>query len=98
MAERPTRVVCVVDDDASRCAGPSGIFRRRSASRSETFASAEEFLSPPSSDRRPPGARSGRMAGMKGLDLLKHLAAAGSGPCYHSDRARRRRGAPGMKD
>ena len=77
MAERKTRVVCVVDDDASLRRSVRNLLSSVGF-QVETFASAEEFLE---STRR---AHAGclvldlRMAGMNGLDLLKHLAATGS--------------------
>src|SRR5439155_4586640 len=77
MAERRTRAVCVVDDDESLRRSVRNLLSSVGF-QVETFASAEEFLE---STRR---AHAGclvldlRMAGMNGLDLLKHLAATGS--------------------
>ena len=77
MAERRTQVVCVVDDDESL----RRLVRNLLSSvgfRVETFVSAEEFLE--SAHRANTGCLvlDLRMAGMNGLDLLRHLAATGS--------------------
>ena len=69
MGTHDTPVIAVVDDDGSLRRSLKN-FLRSVGLRVETFASAEEFLT------------SGclvldlRMAGMSGLDLLRHLAAA----------------------
>jgi FixJ family two-component response regulator len=77
MAERTTRVVCVVDDDASLRRSVRNLLSSVGF-QVETFASAEEFLA--STHRANTGCLvlDLRMAGMNGLDLLRHLAAAGS--------------------
>ena len=77
MAERGTRVVCVVDDDESLRRSVRNLLSSVGF-RVETFASAEEFLE--SAHRTDTGCLvlDLRMAGMNGLDLLRHLAATGS--------------------
>ena len=77
MAERRTQVVCVVDDDESLRRSVRNLLSSVGF-RVETFASAEEFLE--STHRANTGCLvlDLRMAGMNGLDLLRHLAAAGS--------------------
>ena len=77
MAERRTPVVCVVDDDESLRRSVRNLLSSVGF-RVETFASAEEFLE--STHRANTGCLvlDLRMAGMNGLDLLRHLAAAGS--------------------
>src|SRR5437867_137993 len=77
MAERRTRVVCVVDDDESLRRAVRNLLSSVGF-RVETFASAEEFLE--SAHRENTGCLvlDLRMAGMNGLDLLRHLAATGS--------------------
>ena len=77
MAERRTQVVCVVDDDESLRRSVKNLLSSVGF-RVETFASAEEFLE--STHRASTGCLvlDLRMAGMNGLDLLRHLAAMGS--------------------
>ena len=77
MAERRTQVVCVVDDDESLRRSVRNLLSSVGF-RVETFASAEEFLE--STHRANTGCLvlDLRMAGMNGLDLLRHLAATGS--------------------
>src|SRR2546428_6076137 len=77
MAERTTRMVCVVDDDESLRRSVRNLLSSVGF-RVETFASAEEFLE--STHRANTGCLvlDLRMAGMNGLDLLRHLAATGS--------------------
>src|SRR5881396_525996 len=77
MAERRTRVVCVVDDDESLRRSVRNLLSSVGF-RVETFASAEEFLE--TTHRADIGCLvlDLRMAGMNGLDLLRHLAATGS--------------------
>ena len=74
MAERTTRVVCVVDDDESVRRSVRNLLSSVGF-RVETFASAEEFLE--STHRADTGCLvlDLRLAGMNGLDLLRHLAA-----------------------
>ena len=77
MAERRTQVVCVVDDDESLRRSVRNLLSSVGF-RVETFASAEEFLE--STHRGNTGCLvlDLRMAGMNGLDLLRHLGAMGS--------------------
>ena len=77
MAERTTQVVCVVDDDESLRRSVKNLLSSVGF-RVETFASAEEFLE--STHRANTGCLvlDLRMAGMNGLDLLRHLSAMGS--------------------
>jgi len=77
MAERKTRVVCVVDDDASLRRSVRNLLSSVGF-QVETFASAGEFLESPHRATAGCLVLDLRMAGMKGLDLLKHLAATGS--------------------
>ena len=95
MAERRTRVVCVVDDDESLRRSVRNLLSSVGFG-VETFASAEEFLE--STHRANTGCLvlDLRMAGMNGLDLLRHLAATGSRipviilTAHDDDEARRR--------
>jgi FixJ family two-component response regulator len=77
MSEDERRVVCVVDDDASLRRSLRNLLMSVGF-RVETFASAEAFLD----SVRPRNAGCMvldlRMAGMSGLELLRHLAATGS--------------------
>jgi len=77
MAEKKARVVCVVDDDESLRRSVRNLLSSVGF-RVETFVSAEEFLE--SAHRANTGCLvlDLRMAGMNGLDLLRHLAATGS--------------------
>jgi FixJ family two-component response regulator len=74
MKERDGKLVCIVDDDASLRRSLSNLLMSLGF-RVETFPSAEAFL------ESLPGHRIGcvvldvRMAGMSGVDLLRHLAA-----------------------
>lgn len=95
MSEGNTEIVSVVDDDASL---------RRSVRNLLTsvgflvqaFASAEEFLESPHRANTRCLVLDLRMAGMNGLDLLKHLGAIGSQipvvvlTAHGDDEARRR--------
>src|SRR5437660_11863026 len=76
MAERTTRVVCVVDDDESLRRSVKNLLSSVGF-RVETFASAEEFLE--STHRANTGCLvlDLRMAGLNGLGLLRHLGAMG---------------------
>jgi FixJ family two-component response regulator len=76
MAEKKTRAVCVVDDDESLRRAVRNLLSSVGL-RVETFASAEEFLA--STHRENTGCLvlDLRLAGMNGLDLLRHLAATG---------------------
>src|SRR5262249_56422680 len=71
------RVVCIVDDDASLRRSLSNLLTSVGF-RVRTFESAEAFLE--SADRDGIGCivLDVRMAGMTGVELLTHLAAAGS--------------------
>jgi FixJ family two-component response regulator len=71
------RVVCIVDDDASLRRSLSNLLASLGF-RVATFESAEAFLA--SADRDSIGCLvlDVRMPGMSGVDLLRHLAAAGS--------------------
>src|SRR5437588_3671133 len=75
MAKRETPAIYVVDDDGSLRRSLKN-FLRSVGFRVETFASAEEFLT--SAQRETTGCLvlDLRMAGMSGLDLLRHLAVA----------------------
>jgi FixJ family two-component response regulator len=77
MAERRTRVVCVVDDDESLRRSVRNLLSSVGFG-VETFASAEAFLE--STHRANAGCLvlDLRMTGMTGLDLLRYLAATGS--------------------
>ena len=77
MAANKARVVCVVDDDESLRRSVRNLLSSVGF-RVETFVSAEEFLE--SAHRANTGCLvlDLRMAGMNGLDLLRHLAATGS--------------------
>jgi len=71
------RAVCIVDDDASLRRSLSNLLTSVGF-RVQTFESAEAFLE--SADRDSIGCMvlDVRMAGMTGVELLTHLAAAGS--------------------
>jgi len=71
------RAVCIVDDDASLRRSLSNLLASVGF-RVQTFESAEAFLE--SADRDSIGCMvlDVRMAGMTGVELLTHLAAAGS--------------------
>ena|SRR5213594_3741313 len=77
MGERDTRVVSIVDDDASLRRSLRNLLLSVGF-RVETFASAEEFLS--SARREHTGCLllDLQMPGMSGLELLRHLATANS--------------------
>src|SRR3989442_7927629 len=77
MSEDDTRVVCIVDDDASLRRSLRNLLMSVGF-RVETFQSAELFLE--SVPRENPGCvvLDLRMPGMSGLDLLRQLAATGS--------------------
>lgn len=77
MDERNGRVVSIVDDDASLRRSVRNLLTSVGF-RVETFASAEEFLRSIHRENIGCLVLDMRMAGMSGLDLLKHLAAAGS--------------------
>ncbi len=77
MGQRDTRVVSIVDDDASLRRSLRNLLTSVGF-KVETFASAEDFLS--SGDRGSTACLvlDLRMAGMNGLDLLRHLVVTGS--------------------
>ena len=77
MARRDGRVIGIVDDDSSLRRSLRNLLMSVGF-RVETFESAEAFLQ--SGDRDEIGCvvLDVRMAGMNGLDLLRHLAASGS--------------------
>jgi FixJ family two-component response regulator len=77
MTERETRVICVVDDDESLRRSVRNLLSSVGF-RVETFASAEEFLEYAHRANTGCLVLDLRMAGMNGLDLLRHLAATGS--------------------
>ena len=77
MSDNERQVICVVDDDASLRRSLRNLLMSVGF-RVETFQSAEEFLH--SAHRQNTGCMvlDLRMAGMSGLELLRHLAATGS--------------------
>jgi FixJ family two-component response regulator len=77
MAERRTQVVGVVDDVESLRRSVRNLLSSVGF-RVKTFASAEEFLESPHRASIGCLVLDLRMAGMNGLDLVRHLAATGS--------------------
>jgi len=77
MGKRDGRVVCIVDDDASLRRSLRNLLMSVGFS-VETFQSAEAFLDSVDRDRIGCVVLDLRMAGMSGLDVLKHLVATGS--------------------
>ena len=77
MARRDGRVVCIVDDDASLRRSLRNLLMSLGF-RVETFSSAEAFLESVHPDGIGCVVLDVRMAGMSGVDLLRHLAATGS--------------------
>src|SRR5882672_10983962 len=77
MAEPRTRVVCVVDDDESLRRSVRNLLTSVGF-RVQAFASAEEFLESPHRANTGCLVLDLRMAGMNGLDLLRHLGVIGS--------------------
>ena len=77
MSDNERRVVCIVDDDASLRRSLRNLLSSVGF-QIETFPSAEAFLE--SDHRQNTGCMvlDLRMAGMSGLELLRHLAASGS--------------------
>src|SRR2546428_10161406 len=71
------RVVCIVDDDASLRRGLRNLLMSVGF-RVETFQSAEAFLESVHPENTGCVVLDLRMAGMSGLDLLRHLTATGS--------------------
>ena len=78
MGERTGRTVSVVDDDQSLRRSLSNLLTSVGF-RVDTFASAEEFLSSSQQENTGCLVLDLRMGGMNGFDLLRHLAATGSG-------------------
>jgi FixJ family two-component response regulator len=77
MGERDTGMVSVVDDDASLRRSVRNLLTSVGF-RVQAFASAEEFLESPERANTDCLVLDLRMAGMNGLELLKHLRATGS--------------------
>jgi FixJ family two-component response regulator len=77
MGEPDTTMVSIVDDDASLRRSVRNLLSSVGF-RVQTFASAEEFLASPERVNTGCLVLDLRMAGMNGLDLLKHLGATGS--------------------
>src|SRR5882672_7788009 len=77
MGKRDGRVVCIVDDDASLRRSLRNLLMSVGLP-VETFHSAEAFLDSVDRDRIGCVVLDLRMAGMSGLDLLRHLVAGGS--------------------
>src|SRR3989441_10068475 len=77
MSERYAGMVSVVDDDASLRRSVRNLLMSVGF-RVQAFASAEEFLESPQRANTGCLVLDLRMAGMNGLDLLKHLRATGS--------------------
>jgi FixJ family two-component response regulator len=77
MGEPDTTMVSIVDDDASLRRSVRNLLSSVGF-RVQAFASAEEFLASPERVNTGCLVLDLRMAGMNGLDLLKHLGATGS--------------------
>ena len=77
MGQHDTRVVSIVDDDASLRRSLRNLLTSVGFS-VETFASAEDFLRSFERETTACLVLDLRMAGMNGLDLLGHLAVTGS--------------------
>jgi FixJ family two-component response regulator len=77
MDRHDTRVVSIVDDDASLRRSLRNLLTSVGF-RVETFASAEDFLRSVQHEASACLVLDLRMAGMSGLDLLRHLAVTGS--------------------
>jgi len=77
MARRDGRVIGIVDDDPSLRRSLRNLLMSVGF-RVDTFESAEAFLQSGHRDEIGCVVLDVRMAGMNGLDLLKHLAASGS--------------------
>jgi len=77
MGKHDGRVVCIVDDDASLRRSLRNLLMSVGF-RVETFESAEAFLESVPRERIGCVVLDVRMAGMSGLDLLRHLIATGS--------------------
>jgi FixJ family two-component response regulator len=77
MGEQDTGIVSVVDDDASLRRSVRNLLTSVGF-RVQAFASAEEFLASPQRTHTACLVLDLRMAGMNGLELLKHLGTTGS--------------------
>jgi FixJ family two-component response regulator len=77
MGDRDTGIVSIVDDDASLRRSVRNLLTSVGF-QAQAFASAEEFLASPQRANTGCLVLDLRMAGMSGLDLLKHLGAIGS--------------------
>ena len=77
MGEKDTGIVSIVDDDASLRRSVGNLLTS-AGFRVQAFASEEEFLASPQRANTGCLVLDLRMAGMSGLDLLKHLGAIGS--------------------
>jgi FixJ family two-component response regulator len=77
MGDRESAIVSVVDDDASLRRSVRNLLTSVGF-QAQTFASAEEFLASSECENTGCLVLDLRMAGMSGLDLLKHLGAIGS--------------------
>ena len=77
MGQHDTRVVSIVDDDASLRRSLRNLLTSVGFS-VETFASAEDFLRSVERETTACLVLDLRMAGMNGLDLLRHLVVTGS--------------------
>jgi FixJ family two-component response regulator len=77
MGQHDTRVVSIVDDDASLRRSLRNLLTSVGLS-VETFASAEDFLRSAERETTACLVLDLRMAGMSGLDLLRQLAVTGS--------------------
>jgi two-component system, LuxR family, response regulator FixJ len=95
MAAHDGRLVCIVDDDASLRRSLRNLLTSVGL-RVETYPSAEAFLESVHRDDVGCLVLDLRMAGMNGLELLRHLAATGSRipviilTAHGDDEARRR--------
>jgi FixJ family two-component response regulator len=77
MGQHDTRAVSIVDDDASLRRSLRNLLTSVGL-RVETFESAEDFLRSAQRETTACLVLDLRMAGMNGLDLLRHLAVTGS--------------------
>jgi FixJ family two-component response regulator len=77
MGQHDTRAVSIVDDDASLRRSLRNLLTSVGLT-VETFESAEDFLRSAQRETTACLVLDLRMAGMNGLDLLRHLAATGS--------------------
>ena len=77
MAKREERLICIVDDDASLRRSLANLLMSVGF-RVTTFESAEAFLTAAERHRIGCIVLDVRMAGMSGLELLRHLAGSGT--------------------